>query len=72
MPKLRSQVLADELRAKIESGEWPAGTKLPSRTQLCEEYGLAGSTVFQAMMILRDTGLIEAIEGVGLYVAERP
>jgi DNA-binding GntR family transcriptional regulator len=37
MPKLKSRVLADEMRAKIESGEWPAGTKMPSRSQLLVE-----------------------------------
>ncbi|MDG4833596.1 winged helix-turn-helix domain-containing protein [Solwaraspora sp. WMMD1047] len=71
MPKQQYQVLADELRRKIESGEWPAGTKLPSRSQLCKEYGVSDTVVGKAMMILRATGLTETLEGVGVYVAER-
>ncbi|MFK3981745.1 winged helix-turn-helix domain-containing protein [Micromonospora sp. NPDC050397] len=69
MPKQQYQALADELRAKIESGEWPAGTKLPSRSQLCAEYGVSDTVVGKAMMILRATGLTETLEGVGVYVA---
>ncbi|PZF97151.1 winged helix-turn-helix domain-containing protein [Micromonospora deserti] len=66
------QVLADELRNKIESGEWPPGTKLPSRSQLCREYGVSDTIVGKAMMILRATGLTETLEGVGVFVAEKP
>ncbi|MEV4540291.1 winged helix-turn-helix domain-containing protein [Micromonospora echinaurantiaca] len=71
MPKQQYQVLADELRSKIESGEWPPGTKLPSRSQLCKEYGVSDTVVGKAMMILRATGLTETLEGVGVYVAQK-
>ena len=72
MPKQQYQVLADELRHKIESGEWPPGTKLPRRAQLCNEYGVSDTVVGKAMMILRSTGLTETLEGVGVYVANKP
>ncbi|MEU5932778.1 winged helix-turn-helix domain-containing protein [Micromonospora sp. NPDC047187] len=71
MPKQQYQVLADELREKIESGEWPPGTKLPSRSQLCNEYGVSDTVVGKAMMILRATGLTETLGGVGVFVAEK-
>ncbi|GGL90600.1 hypothetical protein GCM10012279_05480 [Micromonospora yangpuensis] len=71
MPKQQYQVLADTLREKIESGEWPPGTKLPSRAQLCKEYGVSDTVVGKAMMILRATGRTETLEGVGVFVAER-
>lgn len=71
MPKQQYQVLADELRQKIESGEWLPGTKLPSRSQLCKDYGVSDTVVGKAMMILRATGLTETLEGVGVFVAER-
>jgi GntR family transcriptional regulator len=70
MPKQQYEVLAAELRAKIESGEWPAGTKLPSRAQLCREHGVSDTVVGKAMMILRATGLTETLSGVGVFVAE--
>ncbi|RKR89568.1 GntR family transcriptional regulator [Micromonospora pisi] len=71
MPRQQYQVVADELRAKIESGEWSAGTKLPSRSQLCKQYGVSDTVVGKAMMLLRATGLIETLEGVGVYAAQR-
>ncbi|MFG2101654.1 winged helix-turn-helix domain-containing protein [Micromonospora echinaurantiaca] len=71
MPKQQYQVLADELRSKIESGEWPPGTRLPSRSQLCKEYGVSDTVVGKAMMILRATGLTETLEGVGVFVAQK-
>ncbi|WP_431874034.1 winged helix-turn-helix domain-containing protein [Micromonospora marina] len=71
MPKQQYQVLADELKSKIDSGEWPPGTKLPSRAQLCKDYGVSDTVVGKAMMILRATGLTETLEGVGVFVAER-
>ncbi|WFE25592.1 winged helix-turn-helix domain-containing protein [Solwaraspora sp. WMMD791] len=70
MPKQQYQVLADELRAKIDSGEWPPGTELPSRSQLCSDYGVSDTVVGKAMMILRATGLTETLDGVGVFVAE--
>ncbi|NBE82460.1 winged helix-turn-helix domain-containing protein [Micromonospora rubida] len=71
MPKQQYQVLADELRSKIESGDWPPGAKLPSRSQLCKDYGVSDTVVGKAMMILRATGLTETLEGVGVFVAEK-
>ncbi|MGC4856016.1 winged helix-turn-helix domain-containing protein [Micromonospora sp. DT4] len=72
MPKQQYQALADELRTKIETGAWPPGTKLPSRSQLCKEYGVSDTVVGKAMMILRATGLTETLEGVGVFVADKP
>jgi DNA-binding GntR family transcriptional regulator len=69
MPQQRYQVLADELKSKILSGEWPPGTKLPSRSQLCSQYRVSDTVVGKAMMILRATGLTETLEGVGVFVA---
>jgi GntR family transcriptional regulator len=71
MPRQRYQVLADELRQKIESGQWPPGTKLPSRSQLCKQHGVSDTVVGKAMMILRTTNLTETLEGIGVYVADR-
>ncbi|MET8253732.1 winged helix-turn-helix domain-containing protein [Micromonospora sp. NPDC005197] len=56
----------------VESGAWPPGTKLPSRSQLCKEYGVSDTVVGKAMMILRATGLTETLEGVGVFVAGKP
>ncbi|XXG07211.1 winged helix-turn-helix domain-containing protein [Micromonospora sp. SH-82] len=63
--------LADHLRAQIESGELASGDKLPSTKELCEQHDVSAITVRQAIFKLRNDGLIEGVQGVGVFVAER-
>jgi len=60
--------LADILRAKIESGELPAGRIMPSENTLSQEYGLARGTVVKALDSLESAGLVERIQGRGTFV----
>lgn len=41
--------IRDDLRMRIASGEWPAGGRLPSETDLAARYGVARMTVRQAI-----------------------
>ncbi|BDH57427.1 GntR family transcriptional regulator [Tsukamurella sp. PLM1] len=50
--------LADEFRARIESGRWPEGEQAPSEAALCEEFGTSRGPVRQALASLRAEGLI--------------
>ncbi len=63
--------LAAILRARIESGEPPAGRALPSETTLMQEHGIARETARKAVRVLRNEGLVEVIQGRGAYVVER-
>ncbi|MEV4197726.1 GntR family transcriptional regulator [Micromonospora globbae] len=63
--------LADHIRARIESGEWAPGDKLPSTAQLKEEHGVSQTVVRQAILVLQTQGLVEGVHGVGVFVAER-
>ena len=47
------------LKYKIESGLLPAGTSLPSRSDLCQELGTSEKTVRRALTMLEEAGLIE-------------
>ena len=60
--------LADILRAKIESGELPAGRIMPSENTLSQEFGLARGTVVKALDSLESDGLVERIQGRGTFV----
>lgn len=60
--------LADELRARIESGDLPPGKPVPSESYLQQEHGVSRGTVREAMGILRDDGLVITIQGRGTYV----
>ena len=62
----------DELRRRIESGEYPPGSLLPSEHQLSEEFGMVRSTIVRALRLLRDDGWIETQQGKGSFVRGRP
>lgn len=65
------QRIVSDIAAKIDSGQWPPGTRLPSSRQLQEQYGVSHMVVRTAMTILRDRGVVESVSGVGVFVAER-
>ncbi len=72
MPKQRYEEVADDLRAKIESGVYPPGSKLPSRKEMREIYAISDTVSDRAMLVLRLAGLVESLPGVGVYVRTPP
>ncbi|MBV9312798.1 MAG: GntR family transcriptional regulator [Pseudonocardia sp.] len=65
--------IAADLRAAISAGDYPPGTRLPSRAKLTERYRVAPQTVTNAINALRNEGLIVGIAGGGWYVRpQRP
>jgi len=58
-----SDVLADALRGRIRSGQWPEGLALPSERDLSVQTGLSRTTVREALRILELDGLIEIRPG---------
>ncbi|MCL2535546.1 MAG: GntR family transcriptional regulator, partial [Nocardiaceae bacterium] len=62
-------LLAQELIARIKSGEFRVGDKLPTELELCESRSLARGTVRQALKHLEDAGLISRRRGAGTTVA---
>src|SRR5579859_7482096 len=70
-PPKYAQVI-DELRRRMESGEYPPGSLLPSEHQLSEEFQIARPTVVRALRVLRQDGWIETQQGKGSFVRGRP
>lgn len=66
-----SQQLAARLRAEIQSGQRPPGSRLPTIMQLATEYEIATATVVKALGILKREGLVTGSTGHGTFVAER-
>lgn len=64
--------IADAIRAKIESGEYPPGSKLPGLPALAETYKASLVTVRLALARLRQEGLVMSQQGVGNFVREHP
>lgn len=67
VPKWRQ--LADDLRAKIKSGDYPKGSALPQLRELAEETGWHYETVRSAVRALETEGLVVAKKGRGTFVS---
>ena len=70
------QVQAD-LRARIASGEFPPGTKLPSTRELLAFYReklksptLATQTVRNAILLMVESGELRGQQGLGVFVPD--
>jgi len=55
--------LADELRARIDGGEWVPGQTLPAEFDLGQEFGISTVTVRRALVLLKSEGYIEGRRG---------
>ena len=64
------RLIAEELRSGIVDGTLPAGSRLPSESELAERFGVHRGTVRQAVAALADDQLVVARRGSGTFVAE--
>jgi GntR family transcriptional regulator len=63
--------LAAELRAAVDAGVHPPGSRLPSESELARSYGVARGTVRQAFATLAAEGLISTRKGARRTVLGR-
>lgn len=68
---LHDQVAA-EIRRAVAEGEALPGERLPPAKDLAAVLGVNSNTVFRALRILRDEGLLEFRRGRGISVAGTP
>lgn len=68
-PPKREQI-ADDLRAKIRSGELPPGAAIPGENAISTQYDVSQPTARAALAILRGEGLIRVERGKGAYVRD--
>ncbi len=75
LPKDDIRRLGERIRefvsAKIDSGAWPEGHRLPSETELAKGFGAARMTVHGALRALAAEGLLIRRPGAGTHVAAR-
>ncbi|MEV3925904.1 GntR family transcriptional regulator [Actinomadura coerulea] len=64
--------IADTIRARITSAEYPRDTKLPSLATLAEEFDASLVTVRLAIGRLKQEGLVESHQGSGNFVRSQP
>jgi len=61
--------VADDIVMRIDSGIWPAGTKLPSERELCIEYDVSQITVRRALRDLTNEGRVYSRHGLGWFAS---
>ncbi|HEY0246853.1 MAG TPA: GntR family transcriptional regulator [Gryllotalpicola sp.] len=64
-----SEQIAEQLRRRIASGEFPVGARLPTELELTRELGVSRNSVREALRSLVHAGLLRARAGDGTYVA---
>jgi len=64
----RYAALADAMRGRIVSGEWPPGSAIPAEQTLAAEHGVALGTMRRALELLAEQGLVERRHGRGTFV----
>jgi GntR family transcriptional regulator len=67
-----ARVIADDIREKIEAGELAPGALLPTHESLAGEYQCSEQPARQALVLLRQEGLVVTRQGKGSFVRDRP
>jgi GntR family transcriptional regulator len=66
----RYQQIADDLRSRIERGEYPRGSRLPTENELMELYDASRNTIRDAVRLCVNLGLVQPQAGRGTFVTE--
>ncbi|MEV7423406.1 GntR family transcriptional regulator [Streptomyces sp. NPDC091212] len=66
------RAVAEDLRRRIETGEFAPGDPLPSRAALARGYGVGSNVAAAAVRALTADGLVKGRAGRGVFVRERP
>jgi DNA-binding GntR family transcriptional regulator len=61
--------IAAILASKIESGEYPKGSRIPTESEIVATWEVARTTARRAIALLRDQGVITTVPQRGSYVA---
>lgn len=64
------QQIKDFIAGRIQDGTWKAGDRLPSESELVQQFGMSRMTVNRALRELVEQGRIRRIAGVGSFVAD--
>lgn len=62
--------ISESLRARIQAGEWPRGSQIPTEAELCQAYDVSRITIRQALALLVRDGLLVRGRGKGTFVRE--
>jgi DNA-binding FadR family transcriptional regulator len=71
MPSYKARDITENLRSRIQNGEWGAASSFPNERSLAEEFGVARGTIRNAFKVLEEEGLISRHVGRGTIVKEK-
>ena len=63
--------IAEILRRRIGSGQYRPDTRIPTESELVEEFEVARTTARRAVSVLREEGLIYTVPTRGSYVSRQ-
>lgn len=66
------QLVADDIRSKISSGEYEVGAPVPSTQQMADAYGVSRTVIRQAVSQLQSDGILIGHSGKAVYVRATP
>ena len=64
-------LVSNDLAARIQSGMYPAGSRMPAESQLIREYGVSRDTLRKALAVLEQEGYIQKARGREALVLDR-
>lgn len=67
-----SAIVAEQIIAAIQRGDYPVGERLPSEAELAGRMGVSRPSVREALSALEAVGVIESKAGSGNYVRKLP
>lgn len=65
-----TDIVVDNLKELIKSGQIPIDSKLPTEKDICEQLKVGRSTVREAFRVLQAMGFVKMIPGKGAFVAK--
>lgn len=66
----RSSIIIRNILLKIQMGDYPLQSRLPSEMVLARNYKVGRSTVREALGVLKSFGIISSRQGGGNFVVE--
>jgi GntR family transcriptional regulator of arabinose operon len=69
--KPKYQIIFDDLKSKILSGEYIVGEQIPTESALQEKYQVSRHTVRKAILDLSNEGFLRSEKGSGTYVSNQ-
>ena len=71
MPRhLTYRQIADDIAARIRTGDYPPAARIPSYQQLARLYDVSISTAQRAVLVLQERGLVYGEPGRGVFVQD--